>query len=95
MEFLVLAYDETDADALNRRLAAPEAHLDGVREMKREGTFLEGGAILDDGGRMIGSMVLVNFPSRQECEAWIASDPYTTGGVWKKVQVLPFRRAPV
>ena len=41
-------------------------HLDGVRRMKGEGTFLDGGAMLDDEGRAVGSMVVVEFASQTE-----------------------------
>jgi uncharacterized protein YciI len=60
--------------------------------MKAEGTFLEGGAILDGECRMVGSMLLVEFPSRSEVDAWLARDPYVTGQVWEHVTVRPFRR---
>jgi uncharacterized protein YciI len=60
--------------------------------MKEQGRFLDGGALLDEAGAMIGSMVLVDFPSRAEADAWIAADSYTTGRVWEQVTVRPFRR---
>ena len=55
MQFVVTAFDYTDADALDRRLAHREQHLAGVRKLITEGRFLSGGAILDDAGKMIGS----------------------------------------
>ena len=48
--------------------------------------------MLDDEGRMVGSMVLVDFASRAEVVAWLAADPYVTGQVWEHVQVRAFRR---
>ncbi len=95
MQYLVIAWDGTDADALNRRLAAREAHLDGVKALKAEGKLLVGGAILDDEGKMIGSSVIVDFPSRADLDAWLQNDPYTKGNVWQRVEVRPFRAAPV
>lgn len=93
MEFLVLAYDKTDAGALDRRKAAREAHLAGVKPMVADGRMRIGGAILDEAGRMIGSMTVVNFPDRAAVDAWLASDPYVTGGVWDRIEVRPFRVA--
>ena len=92
MTFLILAHDFRDPEAPSRRQQQRPAHLEGVRRMKAEGTFLDGGAMLDDEGRMTGSMVLVEFPSRAEVEAWLARDPYVTGQVWEHVTVRPFRR---
>ena len=42
---------------------------------------------------MIGSAAIVEYPSRAELDAWLASDPYVTGGVWVDIQVQPFRQA--
>jgi uncharacterized protein len=92
MIFLIMAHDFRDPEALSRRMQQRSAHLEGVRRMKAEGTFLEGGAMLDDEGRMVGSMLLVEFPSRAEVDAWLARDPYVTGQVWEHVTVRPFRR---
>ena len=52
-----------------------------------------GGAILDDTGAMIGSATIVEFPDRAALDAWLARDPYVTGGVWQKIEVRPFRVA--
>jgi uncharacterized protein YciI len=92
MTFLIVAHDFRDPDALSRRMQQRVAHLDGVRKMKAEGTFLDGGAMLDDEGRMIGSMVLVEFASRSEVDDWLARDPYVTGQVWEHITVRPFKR---
>ena len=81
MTFLIVAHDFRDPEALSRRMQQRPAHMDGVRRMKAEGTFLDGGAMLDEQSRMIGSMVLVEFPSRSEVDAWLARDPYVTGRV--------------
>ena len=93
MEFLVMAYDGKDPDAKARRVRARQAHLDGVRGMKEVGTFINGGAILDDNGEMVGSTLYMDFPSRTALDQWLASDPYVTGGVWVDIEVRPIRLA--
>jgi len=92
MTFLIIAHDFRDTEALSRRMQQRPAHIDGVRRMKTEGSFLDGGAMLDDEGRMQGSMILVEFPSRAEVDKWLAGDPYVTGKVWEHITVCPFRR---
>ena len=92
-QFLVIAYDGTDPEAKARRLAARPAHLDGVRPMVESRQMLVGGAILDEAGEMTGSATIVEFPSRAELDAWLATDPYVTGDVWRKIEVRPFRVA--
>ncbi|MGE0822985.1 MAG: YciI family protein [Candidatus Binatia bacterium] len=93
MEFLVIAYDGKDPQAKERRLNARPAHLENVQRMKQEGSFINGGAILDDQGEMIGSTLYVDFPSRDALNYWLATDPYVTGGVWVDVKVKPIRLA--
>ncbi|TWI52338.1 hypothetical protein IQ22_03481 [Pseudomonas duriflava] len=87
MQFAVTAYDYTDPDALDRRMACCQAHLDGIRAMAKEGIFISGGAILDDQGRMIGSSVHLDFPDREALELWLQSEPYMKGRVWEKLDI--------
>ncbi|MFQ5985161.1 MAG: YciI family protein [Alphaproteobacteria bacterium] len=93
MQYLVVAYDGTDAEAPARRQAARQAHLEQVRVLKDQGRMICGGALLDDDGRMIGSACVVEFPTRAELDAWLERDPYVTGKVWQKIEVTPFRQA--
>lgn len=95
MQFLVLAYDGDDAEAPERRRRAREAHLAGARRLAAEGSIIEGGAILDDDGRMIGSAVFVDFPSRADLDRWLTSDPYVIGNVWQRIEIKPVRLAPL
>jgi uncharacterized protein YciI len=95
MQFVILAFDGKDPDAPARRTAARPAHLENARKLKVSGNFLEGGAILNDAGEMAGSMLVMEFGSREELDSWLRDDPYTTGDVWREVQVLPYRRAPL
>lgn len=94
MQFLVIAHDGDDAEALSRRMAAREAHLAVVNESVKSGKQLMGAAILDDDGKMRGSVMLVNYPSRKEVDEWLATEPYVLGNVWKKIDVLPCALAP-
>jgi uncharacterized protein YciI len=93
MQFLIIAHDGTDEGALERRMAAREAHLVGARAMKVDGSMIVGGAILDDDGRMVGSSCIVEMPDRAAVDAWLATDPYVTENVWQKIEVRPFRCA--
>ena len=93
MEFLVIAYDGKDAEAKEWRLRARPAHLDGVQALKQAGSFINGGAILDDAGNMIGSTLYMDFPSRKALNQWLENDPYVTGGVWVDIEVKPIKLA--
>ena len=93
MQFLVVAKDGTDESALERRKRTRPTHLESIQPLVDGGNVLVGGAILNDTGDMIGSMLLVEFPDRAELDAWLAADPYVTEGVWREVEVTPFRSA--
>jgi uncharacterized protein YciI len=93
MQFLLIAYDGTDPDALDRRLKVRAAHFDKIDGLKKNGEFLFGGAILDEAGKMIGSMIVYEFPDRQALDERLKDEPYITAGVWKKIEILPFRHA--
>mgnify|MGYP000497477940 CR=1 FL=1 len=51
--------------------------------------------MLDAEGRMIGSMMLAEFPDQAALEAAIAADPYVVGQVWQDIEIKPFRVAPL
>lgn len=89
MQFLVMAYDGTDEKALDRRLSVREEHFKGVEKRFKEGEHLYGGAILDEEGKMIGSMMVVNFPSRDDLDQWLKVEPYVVGNVWQKIDIQP------
>jgi uncharacterized protein YciI len=93
MQFLVIARDGTDEGALERRQRTRPAHLARIGPLVDAGNVLVGGAILSEAGDMVGSMLLVEFPTREDVDAWLARDPYVTDGVWRDVEVHPFRTA--
>jgi len=94
MQFLILAYDAKDDDALNRRMAAREAHLAHMAAAKANRWAHMGAAMLDDAGKMTGSAIIAEFPSRAEFDAWLASDPYVIQKVWGDIRVSACKIAP-
>jgi len=93
MQFLLVAYDGTDSEALERRMKARPDHLEKIAVLKKSGEFLLGGAILDDNGTMIGSMIIYEFPDRPALDESLNSEPYIINGVWKKIDIRPYRLA--
>lgn len=90
-QYAVVAYDYTDEEALERRLANRQAHLEGVRRLARRGHFLSGGAILGGDGKMIGSNAHYAFPDRQALDGWLETEPYMIGRVWEHVDIREVR----
>jgi uncharacterized protein YciI len=94
MQFVVTAWDGTDDLALERRLAARPAHLELGRRQQAEGRRLFAAALLDDEERMVGSVIVADFPDRGALDAWLAEEPYVTGRVWERVEVRACRVSP-
>ena len=69
MQFLLIAYDGTDPEAQERRLKVREEHLGKIAVLKKNRECLFGGAILDEAGKMIGFMIVYDFPDRQSLDA--------------------------
>jgi uncharacterized protein YciI len=90
---IVIARDGTDPEAKDRRAAVRPIHLERIAPLVEAGNILVGGAILDDQGDMVGSVLLTDFESREAFDAWIDTDPYVTGGVWEDIEVKPYRPA--
>ena len=85
--FMLACFDKPDA--LQLRMATREAHLAYVRE--NAGVVKLAGPMLDEADQMAGSMFLLDCPDRAAAEAFNAADPYTTAGVFGRVEVRGFR----
>ena len=95
MQFLLVAFDGTDPGALERRMKVRPDHLEKVAVLKKSGNFLLGGAILDEDEKMIGSMIVYEFPDRSALDKSLKNEPYITGGVWQKIEIRPYRLASI
>lgn len=62
----MIGKDGSGGDALERRMAVREAHLQLGDEMELAGNRWYEAVILDGNGKMIGSMAVMDFPSEKE-----------------------------
>jgi hypothetical protein len=95
MQFLLVAYDGTDPGAFERRMKVRPDHLEKIAVLKKRGEFLLGGAILDDNEKMIGSMIVYEFPDRAALDRSLENEPYIVNTVWKKIEIRPYRLAKI
>lgn len=85
-------------DSLPRRAQARAAHLARLSTLLDEGRLLLAGphpAIdAEDPGPagFTGSLIVAEFVSLEEAEAWARDDPYVEAGVYANVVVKPFKR---
>ena len=78
-------------------MEARDAHLARLKALTNEGRVLVAGPhpAIDandpgDAG-FTGSLVIVDFPSLVEAQAWADQDPYIEAGVYESVVVKPFK----
>jgi uncharacterized protein YciI len=88
MDFIVIARDKPDSAALRQSLRGP--HLRFIAD--KQHLFKFGGPLLDDQGRMQGSLMVLTFPDRAALDAYMAEDPYFTGGLFESVTVHATRQ---
>jgi uncharacterized protein YciI len=93
MQFLVSGFDGDDEGALDRRMKARADHIALGDKLVASGNMLFGVALLD-GDKMVGSTLVVEFPTREDVDKWLEVEPYVTGDVWRRVDVTPCRVGP-
>ncbi|WP_243042515.1 YciI family protein [Dyella sedimenti] len=97
MWFAITAVDVPDS--LEKRMATRPAHLERLQKLQDEGRLLVAGAFpaieSEDPGPagFTGSLILAQFPSQADAEAWAKADPFVAAGVYASVTVKPFRKA--
>jgi len=79
--------DKPGAAALRDRVR-PE-HKDYLGQVADQIAFA-GPLFGDDGRAMVGSLLVIDFDSKEAAEAWRAAEPFTKAGLYEKVSVLPF-----
>ena len=94
---MLYAISGTDApDSLPGRLAARAAHLARVTTLRDQGRLVIAGPhpCLDTSepgnAGFSGSLIVAEFASLGDAEAWARADPYVESGVWIEVRVRPF-----
>lgn len=88
MQFAVIAHDYKDDNALERRMSVREKHLKNAGKLFEEGKLLFASALLDEDGKMNGSIMFAEFPSEKELKKeWLDQEVYITGKVWEKVTI--------
>ncbi|MDA1107377.1 MAG: YciI family protein [Proteobacteria bacterium] len=83
-------------DSLERRRAARPAHLARLTALRDAGRLVLAGPhpAIDSpdpsAAGFTGSLIVAEFPSLAEAQAWADADPYCSAGVYASVSVKPF-----
>lgn len=96
MWYAITGHD--NAESLAKRGAARPAHLDRLKELHEAGRLLLAGPFpsidAEDPGPagFTGSLIVAEFNDLASAQAWADADPYVAAGVYRHVDVRPFRK---
>ncbi|GAA0347409.1 YciI family protein [Bowmanella denitrificans] len=91
-------FSEDVANSLEKRKAARPDHLARLQALKDLGRLLVAGPCpaidCEDPGEagFSGSVVIAEFASLQEAQAWADADPYMAAGVYQRTIVKPYKK---
>ena len=85
-------------NSLERRLSVRPAHLARLEALKNEGRLFVAGPFpaidSNDPGPagFSGSLIVAEFASLEDAQAWADADPYVGAGVYVRASVKPFKK---
>ena len=82
-QYVIKAYD--GEGKLDKRMEVRPRHFEGMEKMKEH--ILCAGGMLDDDGKMIGSLLVMEFENREQLDEYLAHEPYVVEHVWERIEV--------
>jgi uncharacterized protein YciI len=87
MQFIIQCEDIPGG--LDLRMATRPAHRDYLQA--QDAHLLGAGPFLDDQDQMVGSLLIVDFPSEAEARTFAANDPYAKAGLFASTSIRRWR----
>lgn len=87
MLFSIIGTDQKDGASI--RVSNAEAHRAHMTLIQEQIAFA-GPLQNDDGDRVIGSLIVADFPDRQSAENWLAHEPFYKAGVYASIEIRRF-----
>jgi uncharacterized protein YciI len=84
MKFAIIGYDNPQGEA--KRKLHRAAHLANLESLDRQGRVILAGPLTDK----TGSLLVLEFETREEAEDFVRHDPYMVYGVFERVDIHPF-----
>jgi uncharacterized protein YciI len=97
MWYAITGHD--NPDSLEGRKSSRPAHLERLKILLEQGRLLLAGPFpaidSEDPGvaGFTGSLIVAEFADLEAAKAWASVDPYVAAGVYRSVDVRPFRKA--
>ena len=92
-------YATDNEGTLEARLNARPSHLERLNALVDQGRLLVAGPFpavdSEDPGPagFTGSLIIAEFDSLEDAQAWADQDPYITAGVYKQVEVKLYKKS--
>ena len=83
MQYIIKAYD--GEGMLDKRMEIRPRHLEGIERIKEH--VICAGGLLDDEGKMKGSVLIMEYESREQLDEYLANEPYVQENVWPSIEV--------
>ena len=83
MQFLIKAYD--GPNMLEKRMEVRPKHLEGMSRLSEH--IICAGGLLDDEGKLKGSVLVMEFQNREEVDEYLANEIYVKEHVWERITV--------
>lgn len=83
MQYIIKAYD--GEGMLDKRMEIRPRHLEGIERIKEH--VICAGGLLDDEGKMKGSVLIMEYENREQLDEYLANEPYVQENVWQKIEV--------
>jgi uncharacterized protein YciI len=94
MSYVVIAWDGTDKDAPNRRMAVRDRHLEVITRWAKAGRLQLGFPTFRPDGSIAGSLMFLD-EDEVGVKEYLAEEPFAREGVWQSYEARPFRIAPL
>jgi uncharacterized protein len=87
MQFVIQCEDIPNG--LELRMATRPAHMDYLKS--QDAHVLGAGPFLNEQDQMVGSLLIVDFPSEVEARAFAENDPYAKAGLFASTTIRRWR----
>ena len=83
MQFIITAHD--GENMLDKRMTVRPRHLEGMAKLGKH--IVLAGGLLDDEGKMKGSVLILDFEDRAALDDYLKNEPYVVERVWEKIEI--------
>ena len=83
MQFIITAHD--GENVLDKRMAVRPRHLEGMAKLGEH--IVCAGGLLDDEGKMKGSVLILDLEDRTALDDYLKNEPYVVEHIWKKIEI--------